>query len=84
MSERSISARRALASGLLQSEDRIYLTNALAALAMAGEVDEARAGLAQVIAAAERRGDRLTAAGTGSGEGWCTTRPASSCWPSRL
>jgi DNA-binding CsgD family transcriptional regulator len=55
--------RRALASGLPQLEVRIYLTNALAALAMAGEVDEAQAGLASVIAAAERAGDRLTAAG---------------------
>ena len=55
--------RRALARGLPQSEVRMYLTSALAALAMAGEVNEAEAGLASVIAAAERGGDRLTAAG---------------------
>ena len=41
----------------------MYLTSALAALAMAGEADEAKAGLERVIAAAERSGDRLTAAG---------------------
>jgi DNA-binding CsgD family transcriptional regulator len=41
----------------------MYLTSALAAVAMAGEVDEAQRGLARVIAAAERSGDRLTAAG---------------------
>ena len=41
----------------------MYLTSALAALAMAGEVDEAKAGLERVIAAADRSGDRLTAAG---------------------
>jgi DNA-binding CsgD family transcriptional regulator len=55
--------RKALSSGLLQSEDRMYLTSALAALAMAGEADEAKAGLERVIAAADRSGDRLTAAG---------------------
>ena len=55
--------RKALASDLLQSEDRMYLTNAVAAVAMAGEVDEAQAGLERVIAAAERSGDRITAAG---------------------
>ena len=38
-------------------------SSALAALAMAGEVDDAQAGLERVIAAAERSGDRLTAAG---------------------
>ena len=55
--------RKALASDLLHSEDRMYLTSALAALAMAGELDEAQAGLERVIAVAERSGDRLTAAG---------------------
>jgi DNA-binding CsgD family transcriptional regulator len=55
--------RRAVASDLFASEDRMYLTSALAALAMAGEVDEAQVGLAKVIAAAQRSGDRLTAAG---------------------
>jgi DNA-binding CsgD family transcriptional regulator len=62
--ERAIDlGRKALSSGLLQSEDRMYLTSALAALAMAGEVDEANLGLERVIAAADRSGDRLTAAG---------------------
>ena len=62
--ERAIDfGRKALASGLLQSEDRMYLSSALAALAMAGEMDDAQAGLERVIAAAERSGDRLTAAG---------------------
>ena len=56
-------ARRALASGLPRPEVRMYLTSALAALAMAGEVEDAKAGLASVIAAADRGGDRLTAAG---------------------
>ena len=55
--------RKALASDLPHSEDRMYLTSALAALAMAGELDEAQAGLERVIAVAERSGDRLTAAG---------------------
>jgi DNA-binding CsgD family transcriptional regulator len=62
--ERAIDlGRKALSSGLLQSEDRMYLVSALAALAMAGEADEAKAGLARVIASADRSGDRLTAAG---------------------
>ena len=62
--ERAIDlGRKALSSSLLQSEDRIYLVSALAALAMAGEADEAKAGLARVIASADRSGDRLTAAG---------------------
>ena len=53
----------ALSGNLMQSEDRMYLTSALGSLAMAGEVNEALAGLAKVIAEAERSGDRLTAAG---------------------
>ena len=62
--ERAIDlGRRALSSGLLQSEDRIYLVSALAALLMAGEADEAKTGFARVIASADRSGDRLTAAG---------------------
>ena len=56
-------ARRALASDVLESEDRMYLASALAALVMAGMVDEALAGISTVIAAAQRSGDRLVVAG---------------------
>ena len=56
-------ARRALASDVLESEDRMYLASALAALVMAGMVDEALAGISTVIAAARRSGDRLVVAG---------------------
>lgn len=56
-------ARRALAGHVLESEDRMYLTSALATLAMAGMVDEALAGISTVIAAAQRSGDRLVVTG---------------------
>src|SRR5436309_6152833 len=54
-------ARRALASELVEAADRFELVNAVAALALAGEVDEALAGLARVIDGGHRRGDQLAA-----------------------
>ena len=53
--------RRALSSDLIETPDRFELVNALAALAMAGEVAEALAGFERVIAVARRRGDQLAA-----------------------
>jgi DNA-binding CsgD family transcriptional regulator len=62
--ERAVAfARRALSSDVLESEDRMYLSSALATLAMAGEVDEALAGISKVIGAGQRSGDRLVVAG---------------------
>jgi DNA-binding CsgD family transcriptional regulator len=52
-------ARAALASDLIETADRFELVNAVAPLALAGEVDEALAGLARVIEAGQRRGDQL-------------------------
>jgi DNA-binding CsgD family transcriptional regulator len=54
-------ARRALRSELVETADRFELVNAVAALALAGEVDEALAGLARVIDVGQRRGDQLAA-----------------------
>ena len=76
--------RKALASSLPQLGGRIYLTSALAALAMAGEVDEAQAGLARVIAAAERARRSAHRCRSPALEGAaCITKLANSCWPSR-
>ena len=59
--ERSLDfGRRALDSDVLHCPDRMYLTSSLAAMAMAGKVDEALAGLAKVITTAQRSGDRLS------------------------
>jgi DNA-binding CsgD family transcriptional regulator len=52
-------AREALTSELLDTPDRFELVNAVGALALAGEVDEALAGLARVIDIGQRRGDQL-------------------------
>ena len=54
-------ARKALKSELIETADRFELVNAVAPLALAGEVDEALAGLARVIEAGQRRGDQLAA-----------------------
>src|SRR3954470_8154996 len=50
-------ARRALTSELVETVDRFELVNAVGALALAGEVDDALAGLARVIDIGQRRGD---------------------------
>src|SRR3954467_5452144 len=52
-------ARQALTSDLIETADRFELVNAVVALALAGEVDEALAGLARVIEIGQRRGDQL-------------------------
>ena len=52
-------ACEALASELVETADRFELVNAVAALALAGEVDQALAGLARVIDMGQRRGDQL-------------------------
>ena len=52
-------AREALTSELVETPDRFELVNAVAALALAGEADEALAGLARVIDIGQRRGDHL-------------------------
>ncbi len=54
-------ARQALTSDLIETADRFELVNAVASLALAGEVDEALAGLARVIEVGRRRGDQLAA-----------------------
>ncbi len=54
-------ARKAMASELIDTADRFELVNAVAALALAGDVDEALAGLARVIEVGQRRGDELAA-----------------------
>ena len=54
-------ARKALSSELIETADRFELVNAVASLALAGEVDEALAGLARVIDVGQRRGDQLAA-----------------------
>lgn len=54
-------ARKAMASELIDTADRFELVNAVAALALAGDVDEALAGLARVIEVGQRRGDQLAA-----------------------
>jgi DNA-binding CsgD family transcriptional regulator len=54
-------ARSALTSELIETADRFELVNAVASLALAGEVDEALAGLARVIEVGQRRGDQLAA-----------------------
>ena len=54
--------RRAIASDLIRTEDRLNLVSACAALAMAGDVEQAEHDFAHVIAVAQRRGDRLAAA----------------------
>ena len=54
--------RRAIASDLVNHEDRLNLVSAFAALAMAGDVEQAEQDFAHVIAVAQRRGDRLAAA----------------------
>ena len=59
--ERAIDlGRKALSSGLLQSEDRMYLVSALAALAMAGEIRRGKGGT--------RAGDRVGRAERGSAD----------------
>ena len=50
-----------MASELIETADRFELVNAVAALALAGDVDEALAGLARVIEVGQRRGDQLAA-----------------------
>jgi DNA-binding CsgD family transcriptional regulator len=52
-------AREALTSELFDTPDRFELVNAVGALALAGEADEALAGLARVIEVGQRRGDQL-------------------------
>ena len=52
-------ACEALASELVETADRFELVNAVAALALAGDVDQALAGLARVIDIGQRRGDQL-------------------------
>ena len=52
-------ARKALTSELIETADRFELVNAVASLALAGEVDEALAGLGRVIDVGQRRGDQL-------------------------
>jgi DNA-binding CsgD family transcriptional regulator len=52
-------ARKAMASELIETADRFELVNSVAALALAGEVDDALAGLARVIEVGQRRGDQL-------------------------
>jgi DNA-binding CsgD family transcriptional regulator len=52
-------ARRSVSSDLIETPERYELVNPLAALAMAGEIDEALAGFARVIAVGRRRGDQL-------------------------
>ena len=54
--------RRAIASDLIRTEDRLNLVSACAALAMADDVERAEHDFAHVIAVAQRRGDRLAAA----------------------
>jgi DNA-binding CsgD family transcriptional regulator len=54
-------ARRCLASDLINTPDRLELVNPLAALAMAGAIDEVFAAFARVISVAQRRGDHLAA-----------------------
>jgi DNA-binding CsgD family transcriptional regulator len=54
-------ARKALASELIETADRFELVNAVAALALAGDVEEALTGLARVIEVGQRRGDQLAA-----------------------
>jgi DNA-binding CsgD family transcriptional regulator len=61
--ERAIDlGRRAIASDLVETEDRLNLVSAVAALAMAGDVEQAEQDFAHIIAVAQRRGDRLAAA----------------------
>lgn len=61
--ERAIDlGRRAIASDLVRHEDRLNLVSAFAALAMAGDVEQAEQDFAHVIAVAQQRGDRLAAA----------------------
>jgi DNA-binding CsgD family transcriptional regulator len=54
-------ARRCLASDLINTPDRLELVNPLAALAMAGAIDEVFAAFSRVISVAQRRGDHLAA-----------------------
>ena len=80
---RAASAARPEGAGerALETADRFELVNAVAALALAGEVDEALAGIRAVIAAGQRRGDQLAARRTSSGGDWSTTRRAGCCSP---
>jgi len=55
-------ARRAVASGIAATRDRLYLVSAAYALELAGELDEAAAAVDLVIEHASRAGDRLSAA----------------------
>jgi DNA-binding CsgD family transcriptional regulator len=55
-------ARRAAASGIGRTPERIYLGNALYALMLAGEVEEAESGLQAGIEDARRAGDRFSGA----------------------
>jgi DNA-binding CsgD family transcriptional regulator len=54
--------RRAIASDLVETDDRLNLVSACAALAMAGDVEQAEQDLVHIIGVAQRRGDRLAAA----------------------
>jgi DNA-binding CsgD family transcriptional regulator len=55
-------ARRAAASGIGRTPERIYLGNGLYALMLAGEVEEAESGLRAGIEDARRAGDRFSGA----------------------
>ena len=71
--------RRAIASDLIRTEDRLNLVSACAALAMADDVERAEHDFAHVIAVAQRRGDRLAAASSSVVERACALREAVSC-----